>query len=769
MNFDVRGALVGGLQSGRMLTACLGLGLVTAGPVAWAQDADGDGVRDSADNCPLVANAAQGDCDQDGVGDACEGSVQLSTGNLGAIGSGVTTAGQLSGVATTLWPVTVTVRAVGDFNLATEYATLKLAGVTITTTLFQSGASDCPATPDQASFVLTAAQWNALVVANPGAPMPVTILGNSLVSATQCGAAAFSEVKVRVTIAPDCNGNAVIDSCDIALGTTPDCNANGVPDGCDVAGGAADVDDDGILDSCEPDCNDNAIPDDSEIASGAVADCDQNGVPDACDIAGGAPDCNQNGVFDACEIAGGAALDCDGNNVPDACDIAGGAPDCNQNGVPDACDIASGANDIDQDGVPDSCEDCNGNGLPDDYEVAQGTEPDCNQNGVPDTCDVVAGTARDCNGDGRLDICEVLFDAAADDNQNCTPDACEYAVGDFGLNGMVDGKDLGFMLGLWDSTDDFADLNGDGFVGGADLAVLLASWGPTGFGSTCPGVPAWATLVEYFPDPTVVWDPALRQAIIATGRPWRVRDTATQMEMLLIPPGSFQMGCSASNQSGCYSDESPVHTVTLTNAFYLGRYEVTQAQWQARIGSNPSYVTSASTQVPAAQVPNRPVEQVSWTMIAGAGGFMAQTGMRLPTEAEWEYAYRAGTTTAFHGFTGYPNGTNDDSLVGAIGWWFINTCGGGSGCMTLPVGQKLGNGFGLHDMGGNVWEWVNDWYGSYSSSAQTNPTGPTTGSVRVLRGGSWGNAAFDLRASARGDSAPAAASATIGFRAARSP
>jgi formylglycine-generating enzyme required for sulfatase activity len=752
MIFDLRGAFVGGLQSGRMLTACLGLGLLAAGPVAWAQDADGDGVRDSADNCPLVANAAQGDCDQDGVGDACEGSVQLSTGNMGAIGSGVTTAGQLSGVATTLWPVTVTVRAVGDFNLATEYATLKLAGTTITTTLFQSGASDCPATPDQASFVLTAAQWNALVVANPGAPMPVTILGNSLVSATQCGAAAFSEVKVRVTIAPDCNGNTVIDSCDIALGTTPDCNANGVPDGCDVVGGVADVDDDGIPDSCEPDCNDNAIPDDSEIASG------------------GAPDCNQNGVFDACEIASGAALDCDGNNVPDACDIAGGAPDCNQNGVPDACDIAGGANDVDQDGVPDSCEDCNGNGLPDDYELAQGTVPDCNQNGVPDTCDVVAGTARDCNGDGRLDFCEVVFDAATDDNQNCTPDACEYAVGDFGLNGLVDGKDLGFMLGLWDSTDEFADLNGDGFVGGADLAFLLAGWGPTEFGSTCLGTPAWATLVEYFPDPAVVWSPALRQAIIATGRPWRVRDTATQMEMLLIPPGSFQMGCSASNQYGCSINESPVHTVTLTNAFYLGRYEVTQAQWQARMGYNPSYFQSPSSDVPADQVPNRPVEAVSWDMIAGAGGFMAQTGMRLPTEAEWEYAYRAGTTTAFHGFTGYPNGTNNDGLVGSIGWFYFNTCSGGSGCMTHPVGQKLANGFGLHDMAGNVWEWVNDWYGSYSSGAQTDPTGPTTGSYRVLRGGSWYDYTDGLRASNRNYDTPVSSYyAFFGCRAARSP
>jgi formylglycine-generating enzyme required for sulfatase activity len=283
-----------------------------------------------------------------------------------------------------------------------------------------------------------------------------------------------------------------------------------------------------------------------------------------------------------------------------------------------------------------------------------------------------------------------------------------------------------------------------------------------------PAIPSWATMLEPLPDPAVVWDADLRAAITATGLAWRVRDTATQMEMLLIPPGTFEMGCSASNQYGCASWESPVHTVTLTNAFYLGRYEVTQAQWQARMGSNPSYFQSASTQVPAAQVPNRPVEQVSWNMIAGAGGFMAQTGMRLPTEAEWEYAYRAGTTTAFHGFTGYPNGTNDDTLVGNIAWWGI-CCGGNSGGYTHPVGQKLGNGFGLHDMAGNVWEWVNDWYGAYSSGAQTNPTGPATGDYRRVRGGSWDGNSTNLRASFRSFFTPDGTSYYGGCRAARSP
>jgi len=328
--------------------------------------------------------------------------------------------------------------------------------------------------------------------------------------------------------------------------------------------------------------------------------------------------------------------------------------------------------------------------------------------------------------------------------------------GDLNGSGGVDGADLGALLTAWGTQGGSADMTGDGIVDGADLGVLLGKWGPC-----VPGVPAWATLLEAAPNPNVVTSASLRQAITATGLAWRVKDTATQIEFVLIPPGSFQMGCSASQQSGCNSVESPVHTVTLTNAFYMGRYEVTQAQWQARMGSNPSYFQSASAEVPPAQVPNRPVERVSWNMIQG---FLTQTGMRLPTEAEWEYAYRAGTTTAFHGFTGYLSGTNDDSLLGNIAWFSSN-----SNSQTRPVGGKLGNGFGLHDMAGNVWEWVNDWYGSYSSGAQTNPSGPSTGSSRVFRGGGWYYPSANCRASVRSGTGPDGSYEYFGFRAARTP
>ncbi|MFM1882321.1 MAG: hypothetical protein RJA05_730 [Planctomycetota bacterium] len=349
-----------------------------------------------------------------------------------------------------------------------------------------------------------------------------------------------------------------------------------------------------------------------------------------------------------------------------------------------------------------------------------------------------------------------------------TRPATAQCVGDLTGNGTVDSGDLGILLAGWGSDGSGApgsDISGDGIVDGADLGLLMTTWGP------CIVVPAWATLIEAQPGPADVWDADLRAAIAATGLAWRVKDTLTQIEMVLIPPGSFLMGCSKSDQWGCDVDgnETPTHKVTLTNAFYLGRYEVTQGQWQTVMGSNPSYWQNASSDVPAAQVPHRPVERVSWNNINNFGAFLWSTDMRLPTEAEWEYAYRAGTTTAFHGFAGYPSGATDDALASNIAWHVGNACAPVGGCMTHPVGQKLANGFGVHDMGGNVWEWVADRFGAYPSEAQTNPTGPATGSYRVLRGGSAGHLTGNLRASFRTYDSASNRTIYSGFRVARSP
>lgn len=297
----------------------------------------------------------------------------------------------------------------------------------------------------------------------------------------------------------------------------------------------------------------------------------------------------------------------------------------------------------------------------------------------------------------------------------------------------------------------------------ANVEVALSgSWGtvsaPGGYSYVNVTVPTWATLVEAAPNPDVVTSTSLRAAIAATGLAWRVRHTATQIEMVLIPPGTFQMGCSAGNCE-CYTRENPVHSVTLTSAFYLGRYEVTQAQWVSRMGSNPSQFQGSSYPNAA----NRPVDSVTWNAVTG---FLSSAGVRLPTEAEWEFAYRAGTTSAFHGHPDNPGGTNDSALADIIGWSSSNGMN-----QTRPVGQLAQNGFGLYDMAGNVWEWVNDWYSNvyYSSSPSVNPPGPSSGTTRVLRGGSWYDPRCDCRASRRAFDFPIYSRNDFGFRIARNP
>jgi formylglycine-generating enzyme required for sulfatase activity len=260
--------------------------------------------------------------------------------------------------------------------------------------------------------------------------------------------------------------------------------------------------------------------------------------------------------------------------------------------------------------------------------------------------------------------------------------------------------------------------------------------------------PDWATLIEALPDPSVVTDPALRDAIIATGSAWRIIHNETQIEMVLIPAGSFEMGCTADNPIYCQLYESPVHPVTLTEPFYMARYEVTQAQWTAVMGSNPSQF-----QGPKYDPFTRPVEGLFWQ---DARNFVCTTGMRMPTEAEWEYAYRAGTTTDFHGTPAFPNGTDDPSAADAIGWFGDipsqgeqPDCVPNSGGAPQPVGLKAANGFGLHDMAGNVMEWVGDRFGVYSDEAQIDPMGDETSNQRVARGGAWDRGCGSMRASSR--------------------
>jgi formylglycine-generating enzyme required for sulfatase activity len=339
-----------------------------------------------------------------------------------------------------------------------------------------------------------------------------------------------------------------------------------------------------------------------------------------------------------------------------------------------------------------------------------------------------------------------------------SPSASAQCVGDVAVDSRVDGGDLGVLLANWGPVTSTAlsracDFDSNGQIDGADLGALLADWGEC---SESVRVPIWATLVEATPDPAIVTDPALRSAIRATGLAWRVRDTATQVEMLLVPPGVFQMGCMmGSEQYSCDTWEVPVHQVTLTTPFYLGRYEVTQAQWRAEMGDLPSYYYGLT----------KPVENVSWNRVQV---FLGATGFRLPTEAEWEYACRAGTITPFHGGPGFPQGTTDDNLASLIAWLKSE---GGSGAK--PVGGKAANALGFHDMLGNVWEWLSDGYNDgtwqYMPGSQVDPIGSGGTAWRVMRGGCWINLTFPARTSYRSWQTPSHFSAFIGFRVARNP
>ncbi len=188
------------------------------------------------------------------------------------------------------------------------------------------------------------------------------------------------------------------------------------------------------------------------------------------------------------------------------------------------------------------------------------------------------------------------------------------------------------------------------------------------------------------------------------------------MEMVWCPPGTFTMGSNDGDD-----DETP-HQVTLTKGFWMGKTEVTQAQWESVMGNNPSRFEGD----------NRPVENVRWN---DAQQFCQKTGLQLPTEAQWEYACRAGSTGEYAG-----TGNLDD-----MGWYDRN-----SDYETHPVGMKQPNAWGLYDMHGNVWEWCADWCGEYPSGAVTDPQGPWSGEERVARGGSWYCNAEYCTASKRG-------------------
>ena len=245
------------------------------------------------------------------------------------------------------------------------------------------------------------------------------------------------------------------------------------------------------------------------------------------------------------------------------------------------------------------------------------------------------------------------------------------------------------------------------------------------------------------------------------------------IEFVWVPAGEFRMGSVSPEAS---FEEKPVTRVRINRGFWLGKYEVTQGQWQAMMGSNPSVFDECG--------PNCPVESVSWD---DAQGFIRRLNemeggnrYRLPTEAEWEYAARAGSRRDTPAGDLRILGRNNAPLLDGIAWYGGNSgvsyaggydCSGWDGkqyassrCGPNPVGQKAPNVWGLHDLLGNVWEWVVDWYGDYPGGSVTDPQGPVSGSARVYRGCGWYDIAEYCRAPARSRSLPGNRYNNLGFR-----
>ena len=216
------------------------------------------------------------------------------------------------------------------------------------------------------------------------------------------------------------------------------------------------------------------------------------------------------------------------------------------------------------------------------------------------------------------------------------------------------------------------------------------------------------------------------------------------IDMVRVEAGTFTMGATPEMKDP-YGNEKPTHRVTLTNDYYIGKYEVTQALWQTVMDNNPSNFPGD----------NLSVEQVSWDdcqeFISKLNRITGKT-FRLPTEAEWEYAARGGNKSRGYQYSGSNN-------LSDVAWYEEN-----SGYKTNAVGTKQANELGIYDMSGNVWEWCQDWYGTYSSSSRVNPTGANSGSDRVFRGGSWFNYAWSCRSSCRRRNAPYDDDSFLGLR-----
>ena len=322
----------------------------------------------------------------------------------------------------------------------------------------------------------------------------------------------------------------------------------------------------------------------------------------------------------------------------------------------------------------------------------------------------------------------------------CNPAECQVTVytelGDANCDGYIN---IGDVTGIIDcilgdenaiASAFNADTNSDGVIGIADVTAIIDY-------ILAGGIWPWE-------DPLPVTETFTVNGVTFT--------------MVAVEGGTFTMGATAEQGSDADNNEKPAHQVMLSS-YCIGQTEVTQALWQAVMGSNPSYFNGGNYGTNL----QRPVEMVSWndcqTFITKLNQMTGKT-FRLPTEAEWEFAARGGKLSQGYKYAG-------SNTIGDLACYRDNSYALGSSNPdygTHTVGTKSPNELGLYDMSGNVWEWCQDWFGSYISEAQTNPTGPTSGSNRVNRGGSWISDARHCRVSYRNNDTPTNADGHIGLR-----
>ncbi|MCC7015003.1 MAG: SUMF1/EgtB/PvdO family nonheme iron enzyme [Planctomycetes bacterium] len=521
--------------------------------------------------------------------------------------------------------------------------------------------------------------------------------------------------------ARDADGDGVPDAADLCpqdpLKSAPGACGCGVPD--------HDRDGDGTAD-CKDGC-----PDDPAKTDEGVCGC---GTPDTDSDSDGTPDCHdrfpsdpKRTRADECDC-GRHHGDSDGDGTFDCAD---GCPQNALKTAPGACGCERSDVDTDGDGTADCVDLC----------------PLDPQKLAPGACGCGVSEA-DSDGDGVADC----NDGCPLDRNKTTPGMCGCGVSDVDSDGdrtadCVDGcpddrsKTAPGVCGC--GVPD-VDLDGNGAIDCTEVkkpAKVEPTQPPQRL--TEPERPAlsWAEVLAQAPDPAVVTDEDLRRRIGATGLPWRVRDRRTGIELLLVPPGRYTRGADRKSDPEADKYEQPPHPVELTKPFYLGRYEVTEAQWSAVGAGN---AASADLGLPQADV----------TFIK-AGEWLARSGgLRLPTEAQWEYAARAGTTTPRYG------------ELDQVAWYKKN-----SGGAKHEVGTKRANPLGFHDMLGNVREWCGDSYVAYPRTPDllVDPAGPPDGKGYALRGACWLSDGGNCRASFRNRWSPKDGGPGDGLRVARDP